>query len=289
MAELAGGGFGGRLSGFAVIADDADEGLGGAGEAAVAAVDEAELSPEVDTFDGEQLHFAGLHIVFCKTLTDDGEAGIGGDEALDHADTGQLHGDVDARAIGAEELVEHLASEAGAGKNEGLLGEFCERDFGAMSEAISRTDHEAQTVLVNVVHLQIRGLDGQGDDADVDGAVLDALENLVAEIAVDADVHQRVAALKFRENVGEQIKAGGFIGAEDDRALNDVAAVGNDLDGFVAHAEKLFRVLEENFTGGSQLDGFGGAVEEPGLVGLLELANLSADSRLRAEDFLARA
>ncbi len=49
-AELAGGGFGGRLGGFAVIADDADEGLGGAGKAAVAAVDEAELAPEVHAF-----------------------------------------------------------------------------------------------------------------------------------------------------------------------------------------------------------------------------------------------
>src|SRR5260370_25988715 len=123
-----------------------------------------------------------------------------------------------------------------------------------MSERISRTDHEGAAMLVNVVHLQIRGLDGQRNDADVDGAVLDALENLVAEGAVNADVHQGIAALKFRENVGKQIEAGSFIGAEDDRALNDVAAVGNDLDGFVAHAEKLFRVLEENFTGGSQLD-----------------------------------
>src|SRR5260370_12699250 len=201
MEELGGGGFGGGVGGFAVIADDADEGLGGAGEAAVTAVDEAEFAPEVDAFDGEQLDFAGFDVVLRKALADDGEAGIGGDEALDHADTRQFHGDVDARAIGAEELVEHLASEASTGKNEGLLGEFCESYFGAMSEGISRANHEAQTVLVNVVHFQIRGLDGKGDDADIHGAVLDALKNLVAEIAVDADVHQRIAALKFRENI----------------------------------------------------------------------------------------
>jgi len=41
--------------------------------AAVAAVDEAELAPEVNTFNGKELYFAGLHIVFCKTLADDGE------------------------------------------------------------------------------------------------------------------------------------------------------------------------------------------------------------------------
>src|SRR5712692_10752782 len=114
MAELTGGGFGARLGGFAVIADDADERLGRTGEAAVAAVDEAELAPEVHAFDGEELHFAGLHIVLGKTLADDGDAGIGGYETLDHADTGQFHGDVNARAIGTEEFVKHLAGEAGA-------------------------------------------------------------------------------------------------------------------------------------------------------------------------------
>src|SRR5216683_7690924 len=74
---LAGGGcVGGGFGGFAVIADHADEGLGGAGEAAVATVDEAEFAPEVDAFDSEELDFAGLHVVFRKILTDDGEAGI---------------------------------------------------------------------------------------------------------------------------------------------------------------------------------------------------------------------
>src|SRR5216683_294937 len=151
---LAGGGFGG-VGGLAVFADDADEGLGSTGEAAVAAVDEAELAPEVHAFDGEQLHFPGFHVVLCETLANEGNAGIGGDEALDHADTGQLHGDVNARAIGPEEFVENLAGEAGARKDKRLLGDFGEGDLGAMSERVAGADHEAQTVLVNVVHLQI--------------------------------------------------------------------------------------------------------------------------------------
>jgi len=40
-----------------VLTDYADEGLRSAREATVAAVDEAELAPEVHTFYGEQLHF----------------------------------------------------------------------------------------------------------------------------------------------------------------------------------------------------------------------------------------
>src|SRR5712692_1991264 len=96
---LAGGGCFGGVGDFALLTDHADEGLGGAREAAVTAVDEAEFAPEVHTFDGEQLHFAGFHIVLRKTLADDGDAGIGGDETLDHADAGQFHGDVNARAV----------------------------------------------------------------------------------------------------------------------------------------------------------------------------------------------
>src|SRR6266404_2228172 len=289
IVGLAGGGFGASLDGFAVIADDADERLGGAGEAAVPSVNKAKLAPKVDIFDGEQLHFASFDIVFCKTLTDKRDTGIRSDEALDHPDAGQLHGDVNARAIGAEKFVEHLAGETGARKNKRLLSDFGEGDLGAMGERVLGADHEAQTVLVNVVHLQIGGLDGQGDDANIDGAVLDALQNLVAEIAIDTDVHQGIAALKFRKNIGEQVKTGGFIGAEDHRALNHVTAVSNDLNGFVSQAEEFFGVLEKNFTGGSQLDGFGRAVQKPGFVGLLKLANLGTDGGLRAEHFLARA
>src|SRR6266446_4896326 len=282
------GGFGG-VGGLAVFADDADEGLGGAREAAVAAVDQAELAPEVHTFNGEQFHFSGFHIVLGKTLANEGDAGVSGDETLDHANAGQFHGDVNARAIGAEELVKHLAGEAGAWEDERLLGDFGEGDLGAMSQGIFCADHEAQAIFVNVVHLQIGRLDGQSDDADIHRAILDALQDLVAEIAVNADVHQRIPALKFGKNIGEQVEASGFVGAEDDGALNDVAAVGDDLNRFVAHAKELFGVFEKNHAGGSELDGFGGAVEEPGFVGLFELANLGTDGGLRAEDFLARA
>jgi hypothetical protein len=290
MAELAsrGGCFGG-VGDFAVLADHADEGLDGAGEAAVAAVDEAEFAPEVDAFDGEELDFAGFDVVLGKTFADDGEAGIGGDETLDHADTGEFHSDVNARAIGAEELVEHLACEAGAGKDEGLLGNFGEGDLGAMCQGVFCANHEAEAVFVDVVHFQVRRLDGESDDAHIDGAVLDTLEDLVAEIAVNADLHEGIAALEFGEDVGKKVEASGFIGAEDDGALDDVAAVGDDLDGFVAHAEELFGVLEKDDAGGSELNGLGGAVEETGFVGLFKLANLGADGGLRAEDFLARA
>src|SRR5712664_245007 len=271
-----------------MFADEGDERLGSTGQAAVAAVDEAEFAPEVHTLDSQQLHFAGFHLIAGKTFTNEGDTGVGGDEAFDHADARQFHGHVEARAVGAEKLVQHLAREAGSRKNKRLSRDFRQRNFRTVRERILRADHEAQPVFVNVVHFQVGRLDGKRDDADIDGAIFHALQNLVAEIAVDADVHERIAALKFGKNIGEQVEAGRFVGAENDGALYDVAAVRDHLDGFVAHAKKFFGEFERHFTGGSQLHGLGGAVEKPGLVRLFELADLRADSGLRAEYFLAR-
>ena len=194
-----------------------------------------------------------------------------------------------ARAVRTEEFVEHLARKTSPRKDKRLFGDLCERDLRAMGKWVSRADHEAQAVFVNVVHLQIRGFDRQGDDAHVGGAVLHALQDLVAEVAVNTDVHQRIAALKFRKNIRKQVEARRFIGAKNDWALNHVAAVRDDLNGFVTQAKQLFRELEKDFAGRSQFHGLGGAVEQPSLVCLLELANLRANSGLRAEDLLARA
>ena len=88
--------------------------MGGAREAAVAAVDEAEFAPEIDAFDVQELYFAGFDLIAGEAFANEGDASVGGDEALDHADAGELHGDAEAGAIGAEKLVQHLAREAGA-------------------------------------------------------------------------------------------------------------------------------------------------------------------------------
>jgi hypothetical protein len=68
--------------------------------------------------------------------------------------------------------------------------------------------------------------------------------------------------------------------------LDHVAAVGHDLNRFVAETEKALGIFEEDLACGRKLDGFGGTVQETGAIGLLELANLRADSGLRAKNFL---
>jgi len=80
----------------------------------------------------------------------------------------------------------------------------------------------------------------------------------VTEVTVDADVHQGIAALKFRKNVGEQIEAGGFIGAEDDRALKRRCRGRQQPEWISSRMRNNFSAYsKKNFTGGSQLDGFG--------------------------------
>ena len=138
----------------------------------------------------------------------------------------------------------------------------------------------AHAIFINVMNFEIGRLQRKRDNTDVDGAVFDALQNLVTEIAIDADVDLRVSTLKFRKNVGEEIEASSLIGAKDDWTLDDVAAIGDDLNGFVAQAKQAFGVIEEDFTGGSELDGLGGTIQEFGAISLLELTNLRTDGRL---------
>jgi hypothetical protein len=83
----------------------------------------------------------------------------------------------------------------------------------------------------------------QRDNADVDRAIFNALQNFVAEITVNADVYQRKAPLKLRENVRQQIQASRFVGSENHRSLHHVAAIGDELHGFVAQPQQLLRVL----------------------------------------------
>src|SRR5262249_31679296 len=142
-------------------------------------------------------------------------------------------------------------------KNQRLTGDLFQGNFRAMRQRISRTDHEAKSVAMNVMHFQVRRLGWQRHDADVDGAVLDALQNLMTEVSVDADVHQRKPPLKLRENIRKQIKAGRFIRTENDWPLNNIAAIGDNLDRFIAKTQKPFGVFEQHFASWRQLDGFG--------------------------------
>ena len=109
-----------------MFADETDEGLRRARQAAIATVDQAEFAVEIYAFHAEQFHFASLDLIFGEALADKRNTGVRAYEAFDHADTGKLHSDVDSGAVRAEKLVKDLARVASAGKNERLASGFFE-------------------------------------------------------------------------------------------------------------------------------------------------------------------
>src|ERR1700722_5160433 len=138
-----------------------------------------------------------------------------------------------------------------------------------------------------MMHAQVWRLRGQRYDANVHATIFNALQDLVAEVTINADVDLRKSPLKFRKNIRQEIQAGRFVRAKKHRALHNVAAIGHNLDRLISQAQQAFSVIEEHFAGGRQLNGFRGTVEQLGAVGLFQLTNLRADSGLRAKNFLA--
>src|SRR5437667_42636 len=179
---------------LAVLTNQGDERLRGARQAAVAAIDETQLAPQINTVQGKQFHLSCLHVITRKTLADERHSGVGSNEAFDHADARQLHRNVNPRAVGTEQLVEHLPRIARLRKDERLLGNLRQGDARPPCERILGVNHHHQAVAKNRMDSEIRRLYRKRHDADIDRAVLQALQDLVAKVPVDTDLDKRIAA-----------------------------------------------------------------------------------------------
>ena len=135
--------------------------------------------------------------------------------------------------------------------------------------------------------LQAGGFYRHGHDAHVDGPVLQLLENLVAEIAVDAELHVGIEAAVLGENFGQHVQAGGFIRADDHGSARIGAVIGNGKQGFITQLQQAFGVGEQDAAGGRERHVLAGAVEEAIAIVLLKLADLGAHGGLRTENFLS--
>src|SRR6516162_6624256 len=150
-----------------------------------------------------------------------------------------------------------------------------------------RTGHQHQPVVKNALHHQPRGSYRHGDDADIDQTVLQPFENLVAEVAIDADLHIGVAPPIFAESLRQHIEACRFIRADRKNATRSLQLISHRSQRFAAQSQQAVGVLEQNVTGGRQSNALAGTVKQPGAVLLLKLADLRAYSRLRAIDLFA--
>ena len=95
--------------------------------------------------------------------------------------------------------------------------------------------------------------------------------------------------LIFGENVRQHVEAGGFVGADGQRAARRAGLVGHGAQRFVAQREQPPGIFEQGFARDREPHGFPDAVEQLLPVFLLELADLRAYGRLRAVELLTGA
>src|SRR5579863_4457078 len=91
----------------------------------------------------------------------------------------------------------------------------------------------------------------------------------------------------FRENLGQNVEARGFVSANSQGSAGGAAMVGDRGQGFVAQVFQTLGILEKNLARGCEFYGFARAVKQAVPILLLELPDLGADCGLRAEYFLA--
>ena len=83
-----------------------------------------------------------------------------------------------------------------------MFDEIGDRSGLLPGQRISGAHHHHQLVAKDGADNQARRLDGQSQEAYLDGAVLEFFGNFVAEISVDVDLDGRIAAAEFRKDVG---------------------------------------------------------------------------------------
>ena len=102
-------------------------------------------------------------------------------------------------------------------------------------------------------------------------------------------MHIGIAAAILAEDFRQNIKAGSFVGSNHQSAAGRLAVVCHGYERFIAQLLHAQRVLVKDLSGRGKLDRLSRSIEQAVAVLLLELANLRADCRLRAENFLSRA
>src|SRR5579872_1062051 len=169
-----------------------------------------------------------------------------------------------------------------------MFGDFADRHNLELGQGVLRADHQHQLISENWLDLQAGRLDRQRQNADFHGAVLELLDNLVTEIAIDTNLHWRISPAVLAEDLGQDVETCRFISSNSQGSARSTAVIGHCGERFVAQSFQSLGVFVEDLPGGSQLDRLAGAVEQTVPILLLQLTNLGADRRLRSKNLLAR-
>ncbi len=265
---------------------DVDEGEGGAAEGFVFAEDQGKVAADLGVGDGDGGEHFGANVFFDVGAGNEADADVGGDEALEQFAGVKFHGEVGLEAAVVKKLLDGVAGVSGLGDDQRELGDIGHGGRLHLSEGMLRRSDDDQLVAMDEDDGEAGVGDGKGDDAEVDGVVDDGFENLAVVGALD--VHRDVGILLFEvgKNVGQDVEAGAFVGADDDFAARDALHFGDgDQHGF-AGVEGVFDVFLEGLAGRSEGNFAAGAVKQFGADFFLQAADLRGNCWLGAETFL---
>ena len=173
-----------------------------------------------------------------------------------------------------EERFERIAGVARLWDHQRIGGNLCDGRalLGRQRVPGRRDDHQ----LVAVDHHALQPVVGhrQRDDAKIHGVLHDRLQDLRVVRALDADSHVGIVTFELREDLGQDVQAGAFVGAYDDRAARHVLGFGDGRQYRFAGLDRLFGIFHKQFPGDCQRDPAAGTVEQSGTDLFFERANL---------------
>ena len=105
-----------------------------------------------------------------------------------------------------------------------------------------RRHHHLNFISKERNHFHIADVQRQGDDAEFDGALLNFLNDLMAEIAVNADLDQGIELFETGEGFRKHIKASCFVGADLKLAARCLVKLSDGLQGFLMQLDDFLGV-----------------------------------------------
>lgn len=126
---------------------------------------------------------------------------------------------------------------------------------------LGRSDDD-QLVAMNRDDGEARVGDGEGNYAEVDGVIDDALESLGVIGALDADGDFGIGALEFGEDLGEDVEAGAFVGADNEFAAGNALGLRDGDADRLAGLDGFLCVFQEQLSGLGEGDFATRAVEQ---------------------------
>ncbi len=262
--------------------DDLEKRDGGVRQGGFAAMDEAEVSFDLEFGDFDLHEGPGLEFFADGEAGDERDTVAHLDEALDGLERGQFDAHAEGSFVAAKGLDDLLPLRRGdIVRDEGLRGELPDGDLSGSGEGMLGVDDEGELVAVDDDGAELRIFGAEGEDAELDGVEEDLVGDAAGERALDGELDAWVFPAELVEQ-REEVEAGVLVGGEVEAALVEFAEFGEGGDGVPAQVQELVGVLAEEQAGVGEGSVACAAVEQDLAQLAFELGDGLADGRLRA-------